>query len=69
MILKFSFHASNVTLYFWYDFIVSAEKLAVSFIYSPLYVMCLSSLVAFKIYMSFFLTYLHANLFLFIQRL
>lgn len=70
MILKFSFHASNVTLYFRCVFIVSVEKLAVSFIYIPLYVMCLSSLVAFKICMSFFfLTYLHANLFLFIQRL
>ena len=72
MILRFSFHTSNVTLYFQCVFIVSVEKLAVSFIYSPLYVMCLSGLVAFKICMClffFFLSYLHVNFFLFIQRL
>ena len=38
-----------MTLYFQCVFIVSVKKLAVSFIYSPLYVTCVSGLVAFKI--------------------
>ena len=59
MILRFSFHTSNVTLYFQCVFIVSVEKLAVSFIYSPLYVMCLCGLVALKICMCLFFFFYH----------
>ena len=62
-----------MTLYFQCVFIVSVEKLDVSFIYTPLYVTCVSGLVAFKICVCVCvcvcIMYLCVNFFLFIQRL